>query len=104
MQHGHWLVVLNCHMDLRWCSEAMAWIDEAEMAAVHVNFRPWFCTRTNCLDDIPLSLLNRLSLVAVEPSMGLTNAMIQSFASVAGDPFTGCEQLLDLKKPFFRIY
>ena len=86
---GHWVVVLNCHMDINWCRRAASQLAEIPMARMTPGFRLWLCTRSERLPQLQRSFLSKVLLVPLEPSNDINSYLVRLWSSIGQDPVTG---------------
>lgn len=79
---GHWVVVLNAHMDYKWCADMALQLRNTDPSELSPRFRLWLCTQAPNLADAPGTLLNSATMVALSPARSMLDFMVRAYVSV----------------------
>jgi hypothetical protein len=79
---GQWVVVLNAHMDYKWCSDTTQQLQSTEHNGLAPGFRLWLCTQAPKLAAAPSTLLNSVALVALQPPTSVMDFMVRAHVSI----------------------
>ena len=87
VQRGHWVLLQNCHLMLRWMPILEVFLEQHENP--HENFRLWLTTDPT--EAFPLGILQKSLKIVIEPPDGLKQNMRQTFSKVTQSVLDECE-------------
>ena len=86
-QRGHWLMLQNCHLLVKWLRELEKALDQLKNP--HPDFRLYLTT--DPIDDFPIGILQRAVKVVSEPPNGLKLNLRATYSKLPADAFDGTE-------------
>ena len=86
-QRGHWLMLQNCHLLVKWLRELEKALDQ--LKSPHPDFRLYLTT--DPIDDFPIGILQRAVKVVSEPPNGLKLNLRATYSKLPADAFDGTE-------------
>jgi len=90
-QRGHWLMLQNCHLLVKWLKELEKSIEQMSKdgKAPHPDFRLWLTT--DPIDNFPIGILQRSVKVVSEPPNGLKLNLRATYSKLAEDALSESE-------------
>uniref|UniRef100_A0A7S1KLH4 Dynein-1, subspecies f n=1 Tax=Percolomonas cosmopolitus TaxID=63605 RepID=A0A7S1KLH4_9EUKA len=88
MSKGHWVVLQNCHLLVKWMKNVEKILNSMEKDKVHKEFRLWLTTEVS--PEFPLAILQRALKVVTEPPNSLQLNMATSFSKISEEQFNAC--------------
>lgn len=88
MTKGHWVILQNCHLLVKWMKNVEKILNSMEKERVHKEFRLWLTTEVS--PEFPLAILQRALKVVTEPPNSLQLNMMTSFSQVSDEQFDSC--------------
>ena len=76
MSRGHWILIQNCHLLIRWLFTLIKLL-ESQVANAHKNFRLWLTTEPD--EKFPGQLLENSIKVVTEPPNSLCMNMLSTY-------------------------
>ncbi|CAF1153283.1 unnamed protein product [Adineta ricciae] len=86
ISRGHWLMLQNCHLLVKWLIELEKHLDK--MSKPHPDFRLWLTTEPTPL--FPIGILQRSLKVVTEPPNGLKLNLRNTYFKISGQAFHDC--------------
>ncbi|TWW56007.1 Dynein heavy chain 10, axonemal [Takifugu flavidus] len=84
--HGHWLMLQNCHLLVKWLKELEKSLERIKKP--NPNFRLWITT--NPIDNFPIGILQKSLKVVTEPPNGLKLNMRATYSKISQENLTTC--------------
>ena len=85
-QRGHWLMLQNCHLLVRWLKELEKALEK--ITKPHPDFRLWLTTEPT--PDFPIGILQRSLKVVTEPPNGLKLNLRSTYIKTSSQALKDC--------------
>lgn len=85
---GHWVLLQNCHLLIKWMKDLEKVIEKRDQNPPHQEFRLWLTTEPS--EDFPMGILQRSLKVVNEPPNGLKMNMKNTLSKVSEEQLEAC--------------
>jgi len=85
---GHWVLLQNCHLLVKWMKELEKSLEKRDQAKPHQDYRLWLTTEPT--SDFPLGILQRSLKVVNEPPNGLKMNMKSTMSKISEEQLEHC--------------